>query len=116
MEVFKQGLAVVFVLGLLLAALAWVRRRGWAHSAPRRPGLGASNGLIKQWMSGRTTLAPCMIENLGRLPLSPQHSLHVVRFGDRTLLLALHGSGCVVLGEQPWNGLAAGVTQGAQGG
>jgi flagellar biogenesis protein FliO len=105
-EAFKQGLAVLFVLGLLVAALSWVRRRGWAHSAPVRPTPGS---LLKHWMGGRTAPAQCLIENLGRLPLTPQHSLHVVRFGDRALLLALHGSGCSVLGEQPWQ--AQGVPQ-----
>jgi flagellar biosynthetic protein FliO len=76
MEAIQQMAAVAVVL-LLLGATLWVlRRRGFAgvtlgkRSAQRR------------------------IECLERLPLGPQHTLHLVRVGETELLLALSPSGC----------------------
>jgi flagellar biogenesis protein FliO len=34
------------------------------------------------------------MESLERLPLGPQHTLHLVRVGETELLLALSPSGC----------------------
>lgn len=36
-----------------------------------------------------------------RLQLTPQHSLHVVQFREREILLAVHPGGCVVIEETP---------------
>jgi hypothetical protein len=35
------------------------------------------------------------------LPLTPHHSLHLVRLADRTLLIALSPSGCNLLESSP---------------
>ena len=75
MEAIQQ-MAVVAVV-LLLGATLWVlRRRGLAGVAfGKRPG-------------GRR------IECMERLPLGPQHTLHLVRVGETELLLACSPSGC----------------------
>ena len=76
MEAIQQ-MAVVAVVLLLLGATLWVlRRRGLAAVAfGKRPG-------------GRR------IECMERLPLGPQHTLHLVRVGETELLLACSPSGC----------------------
>jgi flagellar biosynthetic protein FliO len=76
MEVIQQMAAVAVVL-LLLGATLWVlRRRGLAG------------------MSLRNKSAGRRIECLERLPLGPQHTLHLVRVGETELLLASSPSGC----------------------
>jgi flagellar biogenesis protein FliO len=80
MEFGQQYLAVAAVLGLLGAALWWLRRNGHAAFAAR----------------GR---AGRQLESLERLPLSPQHSLHLVRVGSSTVLVACSPSGCAVVRE-----------------
>src|ERR1035441_6122817 len=76
MEAIQQITAVAVVL-LLLGATLWVlRRRGFAGVA-----LGNKS-------AGRR------IQCLERLPLGPQHTLHLVRVDETELLLALSPSGC----------------------
>ena len=76
MEAIQQMAAVAVVL-LLLGATLWVlRRRGLASlSLGNRP-------------VGRR------LQCLERLPLGPQHTLHLVRVGETELLLASSPSGC----------------------
>lgn len=79
MDVLQQIAAVTAVLALLAATLWWLRRRGFAGvPLVRRP-------------AGRK------LECLERLPLSPQHTLHLVRLGDRALVVASSPSGCALL-------------------
>jgi flagellar biogenesis protein FliO len=61
MEVIQQTGAVVAVLALLLLTLWWLRRRG-----------------LTGVTLGRKT-AVRRLESLERLPLGPQHALHLVR-------------------------------------
>jgi flagellar biogenesis protein FliO len=91
--VVREAAAVVFVLGLLLAAL-WLLRRG---------GLGPAGFALR----AAPTRGGRELEKLERLPLTPQHALHRVRFGKRTLIVATHPQGCSVLAE------TAGESQGA---
>ena len=77
----QQMLAVLFVMGLLLVALQWLRRRGLAHI---RTGLGLRR-------------SPRRLELLEKLPLTAQHSLHVVRMDGRSLLIGVSPSGCALL-------------------
>ena len=77
----QQLLAVVTVMALLLGALQWLRRRGVAHI---RTGL-------------RLRRSPRRLELLEKLPLTAQHSLHVVRVDGRSLLIGVSPSGCALL-------------------
>ncbi len=84
MDVLQEIAAVAAVLGLLGAVLWLLRRRGVAGILPlRRPG-------------GRK------LECVERLPLSPQHALHLVRLGDRGLLVTSSPSGCALIESFPW--------------
>jgi|SRR5579871_2496954 len=76
----QQILSVILVLALL-GGLLWVlRNRGFA--IPR----GASRR-----KAGRH------LESIARLPLTPQHSVHLVRVSDHAVLLALSPSGCTLV-------------------
>ena len=76
---------VIVVFALLGAILWWLRRRGLAHIA--FPGVRAPRGGARQ------------LELIERLPLTPQHSLHMVRAGGRTLLIGVAPTGCNVLAD-----------------
>ena len=73
-----EPLAVIFVLLLLAAAVLFLQKRG----IPRL-----------------TTSGTRQIEALDRLRLGPNHTLHLIRMGERRLLVATHGGGCTLLGE-----------------
>jgi len=88
-------MAVAAVLALLAGGLWWLRRRGLAAvTLPRRNG-------------GR------LLRMVERLPLGPQHTLHVVRLGDRVLVVGCAPGGCALLAEvaradlDPARGLAS---------
>jgi len=84
MEFVSQIAAVAAVLGLLGGALWWLRRHGVAAVVPVR------RGSLRR------------MECLERQPLAPQHSLHVVRFGEKLLLVACSPAGSAVLESVPW--------------
>jgi flagellar biosynthetic protein FliO len=90
MDAFQQLWVVVVVLGVLCGGLWLLKRKGWAQTAFRRAG-----------EDGRPRL-----EVIDRLPLTPQHSLHLVRWADRTLLIGLSPTGCNLLESNP-SGVAA---------
>jgi flagellar biogenesis protein FliO len=77
----EQAGAVLAVLVLLGATLYALRGRGFAMVMPRR-GFG---GTVRQ------------LESLERLSLTPQHSLHLVRVEDRTVLVAVSPHGCSIV-------------------
>jgi flagellar biosynthetic protein FliO len=83
MEVFEALAAVAGVLSLLVATLWWLRKRGMALPVSSRR------------QAGRR------LECLERLPLAPQHTLHLVRLGERALLLASTPAGCALLESMP---------------
>jgi flagellar biosynthetic protein FliO len=93
MEPLQQLWVVVVVLGVLCGGLWLLKRKGWAQTALRRTG-----------DDGRPRL-----EILDRLPLTPQHSLHLVRWADRTLLIGLSPSGCNLLESNPSGVISAGA-------
>jgi flagellar biogenesis protein FliO len=77
----RQIAAVATVLVLLAATLWWLRRRGFAGMPlARRP--------VRR-----------RLERLERLPLSPHHTLHLVRLGDAALLVASSPAGCSLIGS-----------------
>jgi hypothetical protein len=83
MDGIGQMAAVAGVLALLAGTLWWLRGGGLAGVLPaRRP-------------PGRR------LECLERLPLSPQHTLHLVRLGETTLLLASSPGGCALVESFP---------------
>jgi len=84
MDMVQQMTAVAAVLGLLGLALWWLRRRGLPGALPgRKP-------------NGRR------LEYIERLPLGPQHALHLVRLGDRGLLVSSFPSGCALVEGFAW--------------
>ena len=83
MDGIGQMAAVVGVLALLGGTLWWLRRRGIAGVLlARRP-------------AGRR------LECLERLPLGPQHTLHLVRLGETALLVASSPGGCALVRSFP---------------
>jgi flagellar biosynthetic protein FliO len=75
---------VAVVLALLLLTLWWLRRRG-----------------IASVTLGRKTSAR-RLESLERLPLGPQHALHLVRLGGSALLISSSAAGCALIHRAPW--------------
>jgi flagellar biosynthetic protein FliO len=84
MEMVGQFAAVAAVLALAAATSWWLRRRGLAGPLLLRKGVGRR------------------LESVGRLPLGPQQTLHLVRLGERALLLASTPAGCVLLQTVEW--------------
>jgi flagellar biosynthetic protein FliO len=89
MDVFSQLGAVALVLGLLVAVLWCLRRRGVALPLPARRGTRR-------------------MECLEKLTLGPQHTLHLVRVGDKALLVAASPGGCSLLESQATRALETG--------
>ena len=82
---FQQVLAVFLVLGLLGAALWLLRSRGLAR------------------FSGPSRRKSRHLEAIARLPLTPQHSVHLIRVSDHAILLAISPTGCTLVESVPWN-------------
>jgi flagellar biosynthetic protein FliO len=85
MDAIQPIAAVVLVLTLLAGSLFFLKKRG-AASFPL-PGLVSRQ-------SGQRRM-----EVIERLALGPQHALHMVRVGDRTLVVATAPSSCQLLTE-----------------
>ena len=83
MDSFSQMGAVFGVLALLGVSLWWLRRRGLAGSLPIRGSAGRRMACLE------------------RLPLGPQHTLHLVRFGQSVLLISSSPAGCSLLQTCP---------------
>ena len=81
MELAEQ-IAMVLVVFALLGGLLWFAKRRGMASLPigRRRGADAR-----------------LLEVLDRVPLTPQHALHLVRVCDRIVLIATAPSACSVL-------------------
>ena len=84
MEGIEQLAAVAGVLILLATALWWLRRRGFAGTLLAAKGPGRR------------------LESIERMPLGPQHTLHLVRLGERALLVASSPGGCALLDNVAW--------------
>ncbi len=82
MDLIRQLLAVAFVFALLWAALRALRSKDTIRFHKTKAPDGHS-----------------ILESRGRLALSPQHSVHWVRIGERNLLLAVYPSGITLLGD-----------------
>ncbi len=84
MEIMRQAGAAVGVISLLLVCLWWLRNKGIAAPVWR----GASRPARR-------------LESLERLPLTAQHTLHLVRWAGRELLIASSPSGCALVDAEP---------------
>jgi flagellar biogenesis protein FliO len=79
-------LAVFLVLALLAGVLWFARRKGLAALALRLPMRAYSR-------------APRQMRVIERLPLSGQHSLHLVACAGRVIMVAVSPGGCSALAE-----------------
>ena len=81
-EIYRQFAGVLIVLAILGAALWLARNRGFAQWKPsRKPG------------RERTVIV------LERVPLTPQHTLHLLAVGERRLLLSSSPNSCQLILE-----------------
>ena len=94
MEYLQQMLAVLAVFGILGASLWWLRRRGIANIAMTKP--KKPNRVLSQ---------------IERLPISPTHSLHLVRMADRAILIASWPGGCQAIESSSWRDMAKAEAQ-----
>jgi len=100
MEILQQSISVLVVLGMLGAALWWLRRQGVARL--RGP-------------MGRQ--AQRRLQHLERMPLTAQHSLCLVRAVDRVLLISVSPGGCNLMESWPQQQIhlgAAGAPDGSE--
>jgi flagellar biogenesis protein FliO len=72
------GIAVVFAL---LGFAVWKLRTG---------------GATPPWRSSQ----PSRLETVGRVALTPQHAVHLLRVDGRELVVATHPQGCSLLSTQ----------------
>jgi flagellar biosynthetic protein FliO len=80
MDFGQQYFGVGLVLCLLGATLWWLHRRGYASASGRKPR---------------------RLESLERLPIGPQHSLHLVRIGRTVAVVSCSPGGCSLLHTLP---------------
>jgi flagellar biogenesis protein FliO len=90
MQQFGQLFAVAGVLMLLGGSLYILRRKGIARFGFRT---AAAAG-------GR------QLQSIERLPLTSQHSLHLIRVYGRIVLIAVSPGGCSVLDGSAWTAAA----------
>ena len=88
---WEQTLAIFFVLGLLITGLWLLRRKGLASVG---------------FAGGNALRGARRMELIERLPLTPQHSLHLVRFDDRLILIGVSPGSCTQVDS--FNGSARG--------
>jgi len=81
MNLIEQLSMVLLVLALLAGVLWTLRNRGFAAFR----------------FAGRQPSSAKRLQVIERLPLTPQHSLHLVRLADRVLLIGVAPSGCTLL-------------------
>ena len=93
--VIRQSLAITFVFLLLWAALWFLRKRRGLPFSTGRPNKAA-------------------MESRGKLALSAHHALHLIRIGDRDLVLAVYPSGITLLCDLPPSSVSHLATRGDQ--
>lgn len=82
MDIVRQSLAITFVFALLWMALWLLRKKGQIRVGSRKAQRGGG-----------------ILESRGKLVLSQQHTIHLVRIGQRDLVLASHPAGVTLLAE-----------------
>jgi len=53
-----------------------------------------------------------LLKRVERLPLSPNTALHLIRMGDRAILIASSPAGCQVVESSPWSHVDSGIPSG----
>lgn len=81
MDAIQPFAAIALAMALLGGALWALKKRGVASFR----------------ISGTSVSAPRRLEVVERISLGPQHSLHLVRAGDRLLLVATAPNSCQLL-------------------
>ena len=76
--------SILVVFGMLAGVLWWFRRLGIAVRDAR---LGRGRSARLEWLC--------------KLPLGPQHTLHLVRLGETALLVASSPGGCALVRSFP---------------
>jgi flagellar biosynthetic protein FliO len=77
-----EQIGMVLLVFALLGGLLWFSKRRGLASFPLGP---------------RRSANARRLEVLERVPLTPQHSLHLVRVAERTVLIATAPSSCTLL-------------------
>ncbi|MBS1214456.1 MAG: hypothetical protein H6R26_3073 [Proteobacteria bacterium] len=95
MDLARQLLAVLLVLGLLAAALWWLRHKGGIRITGRAGRGGRQRHVV-------------LVE---RVSLTPQHAVHLIHVGDRALLVGTGPSGCGLIEALAWKDLQTGCHQ-----
>jgi flagellar biogenesis protein FliO len=80
MDILRQSLAIALVFALLWAALWLLKRKGGLRTA-----------------LGKSSTTSRLVESRGKLVLSAQHSLHLIRVAEREVLVGVHPSGFSVI-------------------
>lgn len=80
MDTIQQLAGIVFVFALLGTAIVWLRRKNLIFMG--RPSKVADVNRLQV---------------TDRVRLTPQHSLHVLRAGEREFIIATHAAGCTLL-------------------
>jgi flagellar biogenesis protein FliO len=78
MDVVRQTFAITSVFALLAVSLWLVKRRGALR------------------IHGKTSNRPAL-ESQGKLSLTAQHSIHLIRIGDCDMAIAVHPTGIILL-------------------
>jgi flagellar biogenesis protein FliO len=92
-DILQPLAAIILVLSLLGGALYLLRRRGMASFS------NAASPFIGQGSS------PRQLKVVERVPLGAQHALHLVRVGDRLILIATSPGSCQVIEPAAGEGL-----------
>jgi flagellar biogenesis protein FliO len=87
MEQFEQLFAVAGVLMLLGGSLFLLRGKGMARFRLKAAGAAAGRQL----------------QSIERLPLTSQHSLHLIRVYGRIILIVVSPGGCSVIDGSAWD-------------
>ena len=86
MALTQQIIMVLVVFGLLGGLMWLLKRRGSLAFSPRRSGARR-------------------LEVLERVPLTPQHSLHLVRIAGKVVLIGTAPSACTLLDQSDFENL-----------
>ena len=81
-EIYRQFIGVAMVLATLMAALWFLKGRG-----------------LVRWRSPRAVSGEDLVTVLQLVPLTPQHTLHVVGVGRRRLLVTSSPGSCQLISE-----------------